>query len=82
MGQEVCSLSSLMKTQGAFQDISQFMEGEKFCRSRMKNVDNCSTFRDIASGHSNAKYTWQHAKTNFGNYYGFRYVDFVPCNQN
>ena len=45
MGQEVCSLSSVMKAQGAFQDISQFIEGEKFCQSRMKYVDNCNTFR-------------------------------------
>ena len=65
MGQEVYRLSSVMKTQGAFQDISQLMEGEKFCRSRMKNVDNCNTFRDIASGHSNAQYTWQHTKNKF-----------------
>ena len=53
MGQGVCSLSSVMKTQGAFQDISQFIEGEKFCRSRMKYVDN-NIFKDTASGHSNA----------------------------
>ena len=73
MGQEVCSLSSETKTQRTFQDIFQFIEGEKFCQSR-------NTFRDTASGHSNAQYRRQHAKTNFGNSYGFRSVDFVPCN--
>ena len=59
MGQEVqnvCSLSSVMKMQGAFQDISQFIDRKKFCQSRMKNVDNCNTARDTASGHSNAQY--------------------------
>ena len=65
MGQEVCSLSSVMKTQGAFQDIFQFIEGDKFCRSRMKNVDNCYTLRDTASGHSNAQYRRQHGKIKF-----------------
>ena len=50
MGQEVCSLSSVMKAQGAFQDISQFIEGEKFYQSRMKYVDNCNTFRHTAIG--------------------------------
>ena len=35
MGKEVCSLSSVMKAQGAFQDISQFIEVEKFCQSRI-----------------------------------------------
>ena len=58
MGQEVCSLSSVMKTQGAFQDIFKFIEGEKFCRSP-------NTFRDTASGHSNAQYRRQHAKNKF-----------------
>ena len=65
MGQEVCSLSSVMKAQGAFQDISQFIEGEKFCRSRIKYVDNCNTFRDTASGHSNALYRRQQVKNKF-----------------
>ena len=65
MGQEVCSLSSVMKTQGTFQDISQFIEGQKLCRSQMKYVDICNTFRDTASGHSNAQYRRQHAKNKF-----------------
>ena len=66
MGQEVCSLSSVMKTQEAFQGISQFIKEEKFCRSWMKNVDNCNnTFRDTDSDHSNAQYRRQHAKNKF-----------------
>ena len=65
MGQKVCSLSSVMKTQGAFQDIFHFIEGEKFCRSRMKNIDNCNTFRDTANGHSNAQSRRQNDKNKF-----------------
>ena len=65
MGQEVCSLSSVMKTKEAFQDISTLIEGEKFCRSRMKIIDNCNTFRDTVSGHSNAQSRRQNDKNKF-----------------
>ena len=47
LGQEIGGLSSVIKTQGVFQDISPFFGDQKFYKSWIKSIDKHATLTSV-----------------------------------
>ena len=51
LGQEIGGLSSVIKTQGVFQDISPFFGDQKFYKSWIKSIDKHATLNNLDEDH-------------------------------